>query len=104
MIHTVRHSNNLMKGKIFMNIVLIIPTGIGCEIGGHAGDANPVANEVWCVIGANDPFAKRADQEAFQKIENLRISFFYSDQFNQMHITWWIKKVQTEKTVMDFPG
>jgi len=23
--------------------VLIIPTGIGCEIGGHAGDANPVA-------------------------------------------------------------
>jgi len=25
-----------------MNIVFIIPTGIGCEIGGHAGDANPV--------------------------------------------------------------
>lgn len=26
-----------------MNIVLIVPTGIGAEIGGHAGDANPVA-------------------------------------------------------------
>ena len=26
-----------------MNIVLVVPTGIGCEIGGHAGDANPVA-------------------------------------------------------------
>ncbi|MHA1468955.1 MAG: DUF3326 domain-containing protein [Candidatus Asgardarchaeia archaeon] len=26
-----------------MNIVLIIPTGIGCEIGGNCGDANPVA-------------------------------------------------------------
>jgi len=26
-----------------MNVVLIIPTGIGCPIGGHAGDANPVA-------------------------------------------------------------
>ncbi len=26
-----------------MNGVLIIPTGIGAEIGGHAGDANPVA-------------------------------------------------------------
>lgn len=25
-----------------MNIIVIIPTGIGCEIGGHAGDANPV--------------------------------------------------------------
>jgi len=28
--------------------VLIIPTGLGCEIGGHAGDANPVAK----LIGA----------------------------------------------------
>ena len=26
-----------------MNTVLIIPTGIGAEIGGHAGDANPIA-------------------------------------------------------------
>jgi len=26
-----------------MNTVLIVPTGIGCEIGGHAGDATPVA-------------------------------------------------------------
>ncbi len=25
------------------NAVLLIPTGIGCEIGGHAGDATPVA-------------------------------------------------------------
>jgi len=25
-----------------VNIVLIVPTGIGAEIGGHAGDANPV--------------------------------------------------------------
>lgn len=25
-----------------MNCVFIVPTGIGCEIGGHAGDANPV--------------------------------------------------------------
>lgn len=26
-----------------MNVVMIIPTGIGCKIGGHAGDATPVA-------------------------------------------------------------
>jgi hypothetical protein len=26
-----------------MNVVMIIPTGIGCEIGGHAGDALPVS-------------------------------------------------------------
>ena len=31
-----------------MNILLIVPTGIGCEIGGHAGDAQPVAK----LIGA----------------------------------------------------
>lgn len=29
-----------------MNGVMIIPTGLGCEIGGHAGDANPVAKLV----------------------------------------------------------
>ncbi len=26
-----------------VNVVMIIPTGIGCEIGGHAGDATPAA-------------------------------------------------------------
>jgi len=26
-----------------MNVVFIVPTGIGCEIGGHAGDASPAA-------------------------------------------------------------
>ncbi len=26
-----------------MKVILIIPTGIGCKIGGHSGDANPVA-------------------------------------------------------------
>ena len=26
-----------------MNVVMIIPTGIGCEIGGHCGDATPPA-------------------------------------------------------------
>ncbi len=26
-----------------MNVVMIVPTGIGCEIGGHAGDATPAA-------------------------------------------------------------
>jgi hypothetical protein len=26
-----------------MNVIMIIPTGIGCEIGGHAGDASPSA-------------------------------------------------------------
>jgi Protein of unknown function (DUF3326) len=25
-----------------LNVVLIVPTGIGCELGGHEGDANPV--------------------------------------------------------------
>ena len=25
-----------------MNVIMIVPTGIGAEIGGHAGDANPV--------------------------------------------------------------
>ena len=26
-----------------MNVVMIVPTGIGCEIGGHCGDGNAPA-------------------------------------------------------------
>jgi len=33
-----------------MNIVMIIPTGIGCEIGGHNGDATPVARMLGEVV------------------------------------------------------
>ncbi len=34
---------NIFDGDAKMNVVMIIPTGIRCEIGGHAGDATPVA-------------------------------------------------------------
>jgi hypothetical protein len=33
----------ITENTTHFNAVLLIPTGIGCEIGGHAGDANPVA-------------------------------------------------------------
>ncbi len=32
-----------------MNIVFIVPTGVGAEIGGHAGDANPAAQLIGSV-------------------------------------------------------
>ena len=38
-----KERNGILKTYIDMNVVLIIPTGIGAEIGGHAGDALPVA-------------------------------------------------------------
>lgn len=34
--------NGRGPGSAF-NVVLVVPTGIGCEIGGHAGDATPVS-------------------------------------------------------------
>jgi hypothetical protein len=34
---------NLSCKERQMNVVMIIPTGIGCEIGGHCGDANAAA-------------------------------------------------------------
>lgn len=36
------HKRKVENNKEF-NVVLIIPTGVGCELGGHEGDANPVA-------------------------------------------------------------
>lgn len=44
-----------------MNIVLIIPTGVGCEIGGHAGDANPVAKLMGGVLRQRDPASERGE-------------------------------------------
>ena len=35
-----------------MNVVFIIPTGLGCAIGGHAGDATPEQRANWEVCGA----------------------------------------------------
>ena len=29
--------------SLLLNVVMLVPTGIGCEIGGHAGDAGPAA-------------------------------------------------------------
>lgn len=37
------------REEMKMNVVLIIPTGIGAEIGGHAGDGNPVAKLIGAV-------------------------------------------------------
>ena len=36
------------------NAVFMIPTGIGAEIGGHAGDATPVARLLGCACDKSD--------------------------------------------------
>lgn len=38
-----RFTPRLFENQDRFNAVLVIPTGVGCEIGGHAGDATPVA-------------------------------------------------------------
>jgi len=37
------HSKKKIRKQDTFNVALLIPTGIGAEIGGHAGDGNPVA-------------------------------------------------------------
>jgi len=41
-------SRRLRENSGAFNVALLVPTGIGSEIGGHAGDAGPVA----CLLGA----------------------------------------------------
>ena len=40
---TLNFSKRLTENSQSFNAVLLVPTGIGAEIGGHAGDATPVA-------------------------------------------------------------
>lgn len=39
------------KNTIPMNVVMIVPTGIGCEIGGHCGDGNAPARLLGACCG-----------------------------------------------------
>jgi hypothetical protein len=39
-----RFARRPMQGTGAFNTVLVVPTGVGCEVGGHAGDAGPVAH------------------------------------------------------------
>jgi len=39
-----RFARRPVNGTGRFNTVLVVPTGVGCEIGGHAGDAGPVAH------------------------------------------------------------
>ena len=36
-------SRRTFENTSAFNVVMLVPTGIGCEIGGHAGDAGPAA-------------------------------------------------------------
>ena len=38
-----RFTHRGIQSNVDFNVVLVVPTGVGCEIGGHAGDAGPVA-------------------------------------------------------------
>ena len=39
-----RFSKRRFSSSRGFNVALVVPTGVGCEVGGHAGDAGPVAS------------------------------------------------------------
>lgn len=57
-----------------MNIVLIVPTGIGAKIGGHAGDANPICK---LLAGLSDTLVTHPNVVNASDINEMPDNVFY---------------------------
>ncbi len=83
-----------------MNVVLIVPTGIGAEIGGHAGDANPVAKLIGkcCDKLITHPNVVNASDINEMPENTWYVEGSILDRFLQGHI--YLKKPQLNKILV----
>ena len=72
--------------------------------GQHAGNADPVSDEVGRIFRAHHPFAQRAGDKSFQVVQNLRLGGGRVDQLHQRHITRRVEEVDAAKTRLDGIG
>jgi len=83
-----------------MNVVLIIPTGLGAEIGGHAGDANPVAKLIagCCDILITHPNVVNASDHNEMTVNTLYVEGSILDRFLRGEIK--LKPVKTYNRIL----
>lgn len=83
-----------------MKVVMIVPTGIGCSIGGHAGDANPAARLLSTVC---DELILHPNVVNGSDINEMRENCLYVDgyaldQFLEGHIV--LRRVRSNKILV----
>ena len=66
--------------------------------GQHAGNTDPVSNEVRRVVRTNHVFTQATGYKGFQVIQHLGPSGWCVDQFHQRHIARRVKKVNPAET------
>lgn len=70
------------------------PEGLGVMHGGeHRKYAHAIGDEVGCVLGANDAFAQRGDEEVFELVEHDGVRAAPRDQLDEMHIPRRVEKM-----------
>ena len=57
----------LVENTRQFNAVLLVPTGVGAEIGGHAGDAGPVARMLAEVCDFRRPASERSQRVGYKR-------------------------------------
>lgn len=83
-----------------MNVILIVPTGIGAAIGGHAGDANPVAKLLagCCDTLITHPNVLNASDINEKPPNCLYVDGYHLDKFMVGHIN--LKPVRQNKVLV----
>ncbi|MCX6345143.1 MAG: DUF3326 domain-containing protein [Armatimonadetes bacterium] len=83
-----------------MNVVMIVPTGIGCEIGGHCGDANAAARLLGacCETLVLHPNVVNASDLNEMPENSLYVEGSHLDQFLQGKL--FLKKVRSNKVLV----
>src|SRR4030067_1160469 len=66
-----------------------------------AAKSDAVGDEVRCIFGRDDAFAKLALTETADKFHNLRKCVGRGDNFQQLQVTRWIEEMRTQKVLTE---
>ncbi|OIQ69949.1 hypothetical protein GALL_484430 [mine drainage metagenome] len=95
-------ASEFLAGEIIHHVITQAKVFHFFHGGQHAGDTDPVGDEVGGVLGAHHPFAQGAGDEGFQIVKNLWQRGGRVDQLNQLHVAWRVEEVDAAKTRFDF--
>ncbi len=70
----------------------------------HGEHADPVADEVRCVLGAHHALAEGGGQETLQGVEHPRVGRRDRDQLGQVHVARWVEEVHAAEARVDGVG
>jgi hypothetical protein len=95
---------HLLAGEVVDDVVGQAE-GLGLlDRGQHAGDADPVGDEVGRVLGPHHALAEEAGDEGLKLVEHARLGGRRVDQLDQRHVARRVEEVDAAKARLDRLG